>query len=122
VTPSCVAGHLRHHLLGDRVRQPLRAGPGIVLRVDHGGGGQGVVPAVAADGVEERVQRADVFRVVGPAGQFVLQDCKVALDQVPVDLPQSLDRDLGRGQILLGAALRRRSVADRPATVTLGDV
>jgi len=55
---------------------------------------------VAADGVEERVQRADEFRVVGLACQFVLQDCKVALEQVPVDLPRSLDRDLGCGQEL----------------------
>jgi hypothetical protein len=68
---------------------------------------------VAADGVEERVQRADVFRVVGPAGQFVLQDCKVALDQVPVDLAQSLDRDLGCGQVLPEPGDRADALAEK---------
>lgn len=91
---------LGHHVLGDGAGQPLGTGFGIVLRVERGGGRQGIVPAVATDRGEERVQRAHVFGMVSLAGQFVLQDRQVALEQIPVDLPEPLDRHLGYGREL----------------------
>jgi hypothetical protein len=115
VVPQAEVGrvlHLGHHLLGDCAGQLLRTGAGIVLGVERGGGGQGVVPAVAADRAEERVQRADVLGVVGAAGQFVLQDRQVALEQFPVDLPRPGDLDLRRGQELPEAGDRADALVD----------
>ena len=79
---------LGHDLLGQRARQAL-GGFGEVVGVERRADREAVVPAVAADRVEERVQRADVpaSRVLragvgGQVGQVALQQRPVQASQI----------------------------------------
>ncbi len=90
VPPVEVGGllDLGHDLLGQRARQAL-VRFGEVVGVERRADREAVVPAVAADRVQERVQRADVpasrvqrAGVGGQVGQVALQQPPVQASQI----------------------------------------
>jgi hypothetical protein len=86
---------LGHDVRGQRPGQPLRF-LRVVPRDEHRGGGKGLVPAVAADRQQERVQLSDaVPQGAGLAGQLAVQAGQVAFQELPVGLVQALDAGPG---------------------------
>ena len=83
---------LGHDLLGQRARRPLDAG-GVVLGEHQRVRGQGVVPVVLADRVQERVELPDLVAVALPAGELGVQVGQVALQHDPVDVGERGDTD-----------------------------
>ncbi|WP_327248854.1 hypothetical protein [Streptomyces sp. NBC_01320] len=101
---------LGHDLLGQRPGQPL-VGTGEVVGVEGRVGRKSLVPAVAAHGVEERVQRADApaarvgrSRIDGEIGQ-------VAFEYLPVHRNQTTRGDPWVGQET-GKPVEREDVDD----------
>ncbi|MFG2638795.1 hypothetical protein ACGFX8_34470 [Streptomyces sp. NPDC048362] len=121
---------LGHHVLGQGPRQQLGA-LGVVLGEEHRGGGQGVVPAVLPNGLEEVVDQADELPVGLLPADGRLEIGEVALQHRPVDLHERVDAD-GRGGEELGEPGDRHhafvglagseSGAQAPAHPTLGEV
>jgi hypothetical protein len=83
---------LGHHLLGQRAGRPLDAS-GIVLAEHQRVRGQGVVPVVLADRVQERVELPDLVAVALAAGELGVQVGQVALQHRPVNLGERADAD-----------------------------
>ena len=104
---------LGHDVLGQGAGQQLPA-LGVVVVVEHGAGGQGVVPAEPPDRVQEAVELADALGVDVAAGQLGVQVGQVAFQQFPVDLGEPGDVHRRRGEERAETGDRQGSLGGRP--------